>query len=82
MSRKEKELLQLNSRREANESQLQKKDQMLDQIQRESAEELQHANLRAEEYRAKYAALKDEYMELKIESEKEIALTRQKVICY
>jgi hypothetical protein len=32
-----------------------------------------------DEFRSKYISLKDEFMELKIESEKEIALTRQKV---
>lgn len=66
MSRKEKELLQLNARRDHFESLLRQKDQQLQDLQKEFAEETQHLTQRADDFRAKYAAMKDEHMELKI----------------
>lgn len=54
-----------------------KKDQLIAELKRDYEQETKALNDKNDELKVKLQALKDEHIELKIESEKELALAKQ-----
>lgn len=78
ISRKEKDIAQLVIKREAAEAMLIKKDLQIDNIKKMMNQEIDGTMKKLESSQGKYQKLNEEYMQLKIESEKEIALAKQR----
>jgi hypothetical protein len=78
LSRKEKELLQTNSKRESLEASLKKKETQMEGVKRMMNQEIEGSLKKVADIQGKYQRLNEEYMQYKIESDKEIALCRQR----
>jgi hypothetical protein len=78
LSRKEKELLQTNSKRESLEASLKKKETQMEGVKRMMNQEIEGSLKKVADIQGKYQRLNEEYMQYKIESDKKIALCRQR----
>jgi hypothetical protein len=70
LSKKEKELMQSNSKRESAENMLVKKDSQIDNIKKIMNQEIENSLKKIQETNLKYQKLNEEYLQFKIDSEK------------
>jgi hypothetical protein len=70
--------MQTNSRREALEGTLAKREAQLENTRKIMNQEIEASLKKVSEVQAKYQRLNEEFMQIKIESEKEIALSKQR----
>lgn len=70
LSRKEKELLQLASKKESLEASLKKKEVQIESVKRMMNQEIEGSLKKVSDIQAKYQKLNEEYMQYKIESDK------------
>lgn len=70
--------MQINSRREALEGTLAKREAQLENTRKIMNQEIEASLKKVSEVQAKYQRLNEEFMQIKIESEKEIALSKQR----
>lgn len=82
INNKEKEILTLRQRNEMNEAALAKKDELIDQMKKEISSEKGDSIQKLEEWRRKYQELADEYLDKKINYEKNAALANQQVFFF
>lgn len=78
LARKEKEMLQAASRKEALEGNLVKKEQQIENVKKIMNQEIENSLKKIQETNVKYQKLNEEYLQFKIHAEKELALSRQR----